>query len=149
MRLEHEPAVQATIQECIALMEQFENMSLFPAQLLKIESTLATRLTYLLGKKAEYQFRQNSAYWIRRVEQSREAIKARKTSEGKRLAVAMSDHIAITRIQEQIDNENYSVWRYEHLKGFCQGLEKILISIAHRLKDQFSERAVSPKASNW
>ena len=100
MTLEHEPNVQATINECIDLMQQFENMDLFPAQLLKIETVLTTRLTYLLGKKAEYQFNQNSAYWVRKIEHSRESIKARKTKEA--TSQPWADHIANERVKDKI-----------------------------------------------
>ena len=47
------------------------------------------------------------------------------------------------KIKKQIEAESMSVWRYEHLKGFCSGIEKVLIAIAHRLRDLSSERIAS------
>lgn len=148
MEPEHEPLVKEAIDDCVDLMERFENLNLYPAQLIEIETRLAVRYTYLMGMKARYQLKQNSHYWIRKIEQSRQAIKARKSLSIK--SDIMANHTALTKIQEHIDNENYSVWQYEHLKGFCQGLEKIMIGIAHRLKDAESEKRVSQKGDkSW
>jgi len=148
MELEHEPLVKEAIDDCVDLMERFENLDLYPAQLIKIETRLSVRYTYLMGMKARYQFNQLGYKHHRKAELGRKAIEARKkisvNSDG------MANHTAMTQIQEQVDNENYSFWQFEHLKGFCQGLDKILIAIAHRLKDAESERRISNKGDkSW
>jgi hypothetical protein len=148
MNLEHEPLVKDAIDDCVNQMELFENLTLYPAQLIEIETKLSVRYTYLMGMKARYQLTQNSHYWVRKIEQGRQAIKARKSVSVN--SDAMAVHKGNLNIQEYIDQENYSVWRYEHLKGFCQGLDKILIAIAHRLKDAESEKRVSQKGDkSW
>ena len=148
MKLEHEPSVKEAVDDCVDLMEQFENLDLYPAQLIEIETKLAVRYTYLMGQKARYQHQQNSRYWIRKIEHSRQATKARKSVSAR--SDKMAEHAANMQIQEQIDNENYSVWQFEHLKAFCQGLDKILIAIAHRFKDAESEKRVSQKGDkSW
>ena len=142
MLLDHDDLqVRANVKDCQDLIQQFENMNLHAWDLLKIETRLAAKLTFLLGKKAKYQYEQNSAYWVRKIEHSRESIKARKSGETKNQQ--MADHIGHTKNLENREQENLSVWRYEHLKGFCSGIEKVLIAIAHRLKDLSAEKAAS------
>lgn len=143
MSLEHESEVRVKVQECMELIKQFESMNLYAPDLLRIETSLSAKLTFLLGKKARYQFEQNTAYWVRKIEHSREAIKARNSTGVS--SQQMAEHLAVIENKAQIEAESYSVWRYEHLKGFCSGVEKVLITIAHRLKDLSSERIASNK----
>ena len=147
MSLEHESEVRVRVQECMELIKQFENMNLFASDLLRIETVLAAKLTFLLGKKARYQYEQNTAYWVRKIEHSRESIKARNSTGVS--SQQMAEHMANIGNKKQIEAESLSVWKYEHLKGFCSGVEKILIVIAHRLRDLSAERIVSNKQQNY
>ena len=141
MSLSHKDDVRIAVEECQQLIAEFENMNLYASHLLRIETILSARLTFLLGRKAKYQFEQNSAYWIRKIEHSRESIKARNS--GGVSSQQIAEHMATLANKEQIDAESRSVWKYEHLKGFCSGVEKVLIAIAHRLRDLASERIAS------
>lgn len=141
MSLSHKDDVRIAVEECQQLIAEFENMNLYASHLLRIETILSARLTFLLGRKAKYQFEQNSAYWIRKIEHSRESIKARNSKDVSNQQIA--EHMANLANKEQIEAESMSVWKYEHLKGFCSGVEKVLIAIAHRLRDLASERVVS------
>lgn len=141
MSLDHKDDVRIAVEECQQLIAEFENMNLYSSHLLRIETILSARLTFLLGRKAKYQFEQNSAYWIRKIEHSRESIKARNSKGVSSQQIA--EHMATLANKEQIEVESMSVWKYEHLKGFCSGVEKVLIAIAHRLRDLASERVVS------
>ena len=141
MSLDHKDDVRIAVEECQQLIAEFENMNLYASHLLRIETILSARLTFLLGRKAKYQFEQNSAYWIRKIEHSRESIKARNS--GGVSSQQIAEHMATLANKEQIEAESMSVWKYEHLKGFCSGVEKVLIAIAHRLRDLASERVVS------
>jgi len=141
MSLEHKHDVRAAVEECQQLIAEFENMNLYASHLLKIETILSARLTFLLGRKAKYQYEQNTAYWVRKIEHSRHAIKARNS--GGVSSQQAAEHIATVDNREKIEAESLSVWQYEHLKGFCSGIEKVLIAIAHRLRDLASERVVS------
>ena len=141
MSLEHKDDVRIAVEECQMLIAEFENMNLYASHLLRIETILSARLTFLLGRKARYQFEQNSAYWIRKIEHSRESIKARNSKGVSNQQIA--EHMANLANKKQIESESMSVWKYEHLKGFCSGVEKVLIAIAHRLRDLASERVVS------
>ncbi len=141
MSLDHKDDVRKAVEECQSLIFEFENMALYPKQLLRIETILSARLTFLLGRKAKYQYEQNSAYWVRKIEHSRESIKARNSAGVK--SQQLADHMGNIENIKNIEAENLSVWRYEHLKGFCSGIDKVLITIAHRLKDITSERISS------
>jgi len=148
IKLTHEPATAGVVKKCQKLIKEFQGEKVFPGRLTQIETELAGRYTYLMERKADAQFHQNSAYWTRKISHSRHAIKARNSKDVKSMDLA--NHIAIGKIAEQadgaisnIDQENLSVWRYEHLNGFCKGLDKVLIAIAHRLKDAEREKQVS------
>jgi hypothetical protein len=141
MDLEHEPEVKKTLEECDLLIDLFQSMELYPAQLLEIKTKLSAYFYFLNRKKADYQKYQNTDYWIRKVEYGRHAIAARK-----KISVnsdLMAGNVANTQIEKEIENANISVWRYEHLKASCKGIEMIIFTVGDRLKDAESEKRIS------
>ena len=139
----HSEDTEGVLARCHELLNEYHKASdPLPAMLLKTEKQLAGYYAFLIRRKAEYQAYQNAHYWIRKVAHSREAIKARAAhSQGD------SNNIATGNIEKQIEDETFSVWRYEDLNGFCRGLDKVFIAIAHQLKDYEKERINSRNAT--
>ena len=141
MEFKHTEDTANVIGHCQRFINEFQKTELLPDRLKYIEKKLASYYSYLIRRKAEAQAMQNSHYWVRKVEHSREAIKARATASSQ----VEADHIATGKIKQQIDDETYSVWRYEDLKGFCRALDKVFVSLAHQLKDYEKEKRLSGK----
>jgi hypothetical protein len=135
----HSEDTENVLSRCHELLNEYHKTNdPLPAMLISTEKKLAGYYAFLIRRKAEYQAWQNAHYWIRKVAHSREAIKARAThSQGD------SSHIATGNIEKQIEDETFSVWRYEDLNGFCRALDKVFITIAHQLKDYEKERTTS------
>jgi hypothetical protein len=141
---EHSEDVGKMLYSAEKLINEYHmNNDILPDRLKYIEKKLSAFYTFLIRKKAYFQGMQNARYWIRKVSHSREAIKARATN-----TQTTSDHIANQKIEKEISDETYAVWRYEDLNGFCRGLDKIFISIAHQLKDYEKERIITNQQSN-
>lgn len=138
IEFKHTEDVIGVIDRCQEFINEYQKSDLPPDRLKYIEKKLAGYYSYLIRKKAEAQATQNARYWIRKVSHSRESITARAISKSQ----VEADHIANGKIEKQISDETYSVWRYEDLNGFCYALDKIFISIAHQLKDFEKERIV-------
>lgn len=132
----HTSDIEAVIQKCQELINEYQKFELLPDRLKHIEKKLAGYFAYLIRKKAYYQGMQNAHYWIRKVSHSKESIKARSVAKSQ----TQADHIANEKIEKELHDETLSVWRYEDLNGFCRALEKIFVSIAHQLKDYEKER---------
>jgi hypothetical protein len=142
MEFKHEEDTQDIMERCQVFINEFHKTELFPARLNEIEKKLASYYAFLVRKKAQAQAMQNAHYWIRKISHSREAIKARKA--GAKSQGEASD-TGLSMIQKEIDDETYSVWRYEDLNGFCRALDKVFVSIAHQLKDYEKEKFIQKK----
>jgi hypothetical protein len=142
MEFKHEKDTQDVLERCQVFINEFHKTDLYPVRLNEIEKKLASYYAFLVRKKAHAQAMQNTHYWIRKISHSRESIKAR--GAGAKSQGEASD-TGLTKIQKEIDEETYSVWRYEDLNGFCRALDKVFVSIAHQLKDYEKERIIQRK----
>lgn len=124
----HDEETQKIIEKVGVLINELKNTNINGHALVNVETKLAAYYAYLAGKTAEYQAGMNAHYWIRKIAYSKEYAMLRgKYNQGD------SKVMAENLIEEQINDENMSNFRFEHLKMFCKGIEKNLISIAHRL----------------
>lgn len=114
-------------QDCI---KQTQNMGLNGHDLCELEAKLAGYYAYLIVKAGSSDHTLNTKYWQRKVSYSRQAIKARKAGG----TIAESDHQALLDIADEIQQENDAVYWKEYLNKFCRGIEKVLVSLAHRIK---------------
>ena len=136
MEFEHSKDTSGVIEKCQEFINEYQKTDLSPERLKYIEKKLSAYYAYLVRQKAIAQAQQNSSYWIRKVSHSRESIKARATASSQ----GEARDIGLEKIQQQIDDETYSVWRYEDLNGFCRALDKVFVSIAHQLKSYEQEK---------
>ncbi len=124
----HPPKLAKTIEKVQELINEAHILDLAPGRLLGIETQLAGYYTYLITESANYSLQMNSAYWHRKIAYSRQYNIARAIKNG-----GDSEKEANLHIKEEIDAELETVWKHEHLKAFCKGIEKVLHSITHRL----------------
>lgn len=141
IEFKHDEDVAGVIEKSQDLINEFQKYELFPDRLKYIEKKLSGYFSYLIRKAALAQAMQNDRYWVRKIEHSREAIKARKSVSSQ----VQADHIANEKVKKEIDDETYSVWRYEDLKGFCRAIDKVGISISHQLKGHEQDKINSNK----
>jgi len=138
LKFQHTDDVLKVIERCQDLINEYQKSDLGPDRLKYIEKKLAGFYSYLIRRKAEAQAMQNFHYWIRKISHSRESIKARASASSQ----GEADHIAIMKIEKEMKDETFSVWRFEDLNGFCRAVDKVFVSIAHQLKDYEKERIV-------
>jgi hypothetical protein len=136
IEFKHDEDVSGVINHCQEFINEYQKYELLPDRLKFIEKKLSAYYSFLVRKKAIAQAMQNTHYWIRKVSHSRESIRARKSSSSQ----VQADHIANDKIEKEIEDETYSVWRYEDLNGFCKALDKVFVSIAHQLKSYEQDR---------
>lgn len=135
----HTDETQGIVDKVGALINQLKQTNLNGNILVEIETKLAAYYAYLSGKTAEYQTDMNSKYWIRKIAYSKEyTVLRNKFNQGDAKVSAEE------KIDDEINAELLSNFRFEHLKMFCKGIELNLISIAHRL-NQLKNEAIQNK----
>lgn len=139
----HLPETQDIIEKAGGLINELRNNRLNGNDLCTIETQLSAYYAYLAGKTAESQAMMNAQYWVRKIAYSKEyTVLRNKFNQGDSKVKADEE------IDSAINEENLANFRFEHLKMFCRGIEKNLVSIAHRLNQLKSEAAQNRLPNN-
>jgi hypothetical protein len=129
---------QSVIDKCNTLVNESTSMNIHVERLLEIEAKLAGYYCYLIVEAAKAQIDLNSRYWQRKVGYSREQIKARNAGAK---SARDAENLAIEKIGDEINQELVANGDHEMLSAYGKGIEKVMISLAHRIKNLEGERA--------
>lgn len=134
--------IQEVLDKCGILINEASQMNLHIGRMLEVEASLAGRYAYLIQEAAKAGNDLNIRYWIRKGGFAESEIKARK-------AGSKSDkdagNIALLENKKIIDEANQAVFEFELLNNFCKGIDRVLISLTHRIKHLEAEAARSGK----
>lgn len=136
------PKTKQEIDKCKALINEAQHMNLHIPRMLEIEAKLSTRYVYLSQESAKAQADLNNKYWVRKIGYSAAQIEARKAGAK---SDAMAQNLGLKSIKAEIEAECQANQDFEILKAFCKGIDKVLISLTHRIKWAESEMIIAGK----